>query len=338
MMISSGLSPKRMMNADAMTPVQVKDILFCRERLGITHLWDPPGVSGSVSRVWVCPGEKEGILTPLPRTIMIFPPTAPDGRISAADIKRLSTLSCRNISCVAFSEPIERPDDLGQFSEAYKIPVFTSCYDASLLKSRLIGLLREKGGLQIMRHGVLIRLSGLGILITGDSGIGKTACGLELVNRGSIWIADDAVILERRGNVLYGRGHHRTRTLIAVRGRGILDARDLLGNKAIRDETQVNVIIRFVGESGMEGSAGVDDEESSIPEIMGVPVLCRRLEAGDGPRQMSEQVMKTVSELLLSGETGGSSTAAGSGVHMRLGVTGNEASTSGNHYGAVRFR
>ena len=56
----------------------------------------------------------------------------------------------------------------------------------SLLKSRLIGLLREKGGRRIMCHGVLIQLSGQGILITGDSGIGKTACSLELASRGGL--------------------------------------------------------------------------------------------------------------------------------------------------------
>ena len=253
MMISSGSSPKRMMNADTMTPVNVKEVMACRERLGITHLWDLPGVSGSISRVCIRPRE-EGIRTPFPRTVMIFPPISSDGRISAADVRRLSPLSRRNISCAAFSEAGELPDDIRRFSETQRIPVFTSCYDASLLKSRLIGLLREKGGRQIMLHGVLIQLSGQGILITGDSGIGKTACSLELVNRGGCWIADDAVILEGRGDLLYGRGHHRTRKWIAVRGRGILDARDLLGAEAVREETRVDVIIRFVRDSGKDGT------------------------------------------------------------------------------------
>ncbi len=140
------------------------------------------------------------------RTLMIFPPISSDGRVSAADTGRLSRLSRRNISCAAFSEAGELSDDIRRFSEAEGIPVFTSCYDASLLKSRLIGLLREKGGRQIMLHGVLIRLSGQGVLITGDSGIGKTACGLELVNRGGCWIADDAVILEGRGDLLLREG------------------------------------------------------------------------------------------------------------------------------------
>jgi HPr kinase/phosphorylase len=232
---------------------------------------------------------------------MIFPPISSDGRVSAADAGRLSHLSRRNISCAAFSEAGELSDDIRRFSEEQGIPVFTSCYDASLLKSRLIGLLREKGRRQIMLHGVLIQLSEKGILITGDSGIGKTACSLELVNRGGCWIADDAVILKGRGDLLYGRGHHRTRKWIAVRGRGILNARDLLGAEAVRDETRVNVIIRFFRDSCKDSAVRTDEGRSTI-EIVGVPVPCRCLEAGDGPRQMAKQVMNAVDELLLSGE------------------------------------
>jgi HPr kinase/phosphorylase len=232
---------------------------------------------------------------------MIFPPTSSDGGVCAADIRRLSALSRRNISCAAFSEAGELPDDIRRFSEMQKLPVFTSCYDALLLKSRLIGLLKEKGGRQVMLHGVLIRLSGQGILITGDSGIGKTACSLELIRRGGCWIADDAVILEGRKDFLYGRGHHRTRKWIAVRGRGILDARDLLGAEAVREETRVTMIIRFVRNLDKDGVVS-GAEDSSILEIVGVPILYRRLEACDGPRQMSDQVMYAIDELLLSGE------------------------------------
>jgi HPr kinase/phosphorylase len=150
-----------------------------------------------------------------------------------------------------------------------------------------------------MYHGVLIQLSGQGILITGDSGIGKTACGLELAGRGGYWIADDAVILEGRGNHLYGRGHRRTRKWVAVRGRGILDARDLLGAETIRGETRVDVMIRFVRGSGKEGTVR-EEENSSMLDIVGVSLLCRRLEAGDGPQRMSDQVMNAIDGLIPS--------------------------------------
>jgi hypothetical protein len=286
-----------MMNADAMTPVNVKEVMACREKLGITHIYDPSGASESINRVRVHPRE-EGIGTPPPRTVMIFPPTSADGTISADDIKCLPPFSRRHLSCAAFSEAKEMPDDLRRFSDANGIPVFTSCHDASLLKSRLIGLLREKGGRQIMCHGVLIQLSGRGILITGDSGIGKTACSLELAGRGGYWIADDAVILEGRGKHLYGRGHRRTRKWIAVRGRGILDARDLLGAETIRKETRVDVMIRFVRGSG-KGTVS-EEGDSSMLDIVGVSLPCRRLEAGDDPRRMSDQVMNAIGGLLPS--------------------------------------
>jgi len=287
-----------MMNADAMTPVNVKEMIDCREKLGITQLYDPSGASESISRVRIHSRE-EGIGKPLPRTVMIFPPTSSDGKISTADITRLPPLSRRYLSCAAFSEANELPDDLRRFSEAERITVCTSRHDASLLKSRLIGLLREKGGRQIMCHGVLIQLSGRGILITGDSGIGKTACSLELARRGAYWVADDAVILEGRGDHLYGRGHRRTKKWIAVRGQGILDARDLLGAETIRKETRVDVMIRFVGGSGKEETVSGEGDGSML-DIVGVPLLCRRLEAGDGPRRMSDQVMNAIGGLLPS--------------------------------------
>lgn len=286
------------MNVDAMTPVNVKEVMACRQKLGIMQRYDPSGASESITRVRIYSREDQ-IGTPPSGTVMIFPPTSSDGRISAADIKRLPPLSRRKISCAAFSESSELPDDLKRFSEAERMPVFTSCYDAPLLKSRLIGLLREKGGRQVMCHGVLIQFSGQGILITGDSGIGKTTCGLEIVGRGGVWIADDAVILEGRGNHLYGRGHGRTRKWISVRGRGILDARDLLEDTNIRKETRVDVMIRFVRGSGNKRTVKGEGNDS-ILDIVGVRLLCRCLEVGDDPQRLSDQVMNAIDGLLPS--------------------------------------
>jgi len=290
------------MNADTMRPIRVRDLLSCGERLGMTHCSVSPCTSGSVSRVRIHPWESEGVSVPLPHTIVIFPSTAPDRKISAADVRRLPPLFHRTISCAAFSEAGRLPDALGQFYQSQKVPVFTSSYDAALLRSRLIGLIREKGMRQTQVHGVLIRLSGKGVLMTGDSGIGKTACSLELVKRGAHWIADDAVVLEGRGDALYGRGHHRTKRWIAVRSRGILAARTLLGDEAICEETRVDAIIRFVRHSEKEGNTEAGDRKDSIPEIVGVPVPCRCLAAGHSPRRMAGQVREALGELLLGKE------------------------------------
>ncbi len=80
------------------------------------------------------------------------------------------------------------------------------------------------------------------------------------------------------------------------------------------------------------------DEDRSIIEVVGVPVPCRRLEAGDGPRQMADQVMNAVDELLLSGKTGMALRLWKAEYTSGWGVTVDEAATCGNHYRAVRFR
>jgi len=155
---------------------------------------------------------------------------------------------------------------------------------------------RENVGRRIVVHGVLVQTSGIGVLIMGDSGIGKTTCGLDLVARGSLWIADDAVVLEGRGDALYGRGHERTKNLIAVRGRGILEVRALLGTGALCEETQVHLMIRFIRRFNEKGAVG--GESRSFLEIAGVPLSCRRVVAGGGARQMADEVMRFVNESL----------------------------------------
>jgi len=185
---------------------------------------------------------------------------------------------------------------------------------------------RAKTGRTIVVHGVLVQASGLGVLIMGDSGIGKTACGLDLVARGSLWIADDAVVLERRGDALYGRGHERTKKLIAVRDRGILEARSLLRAETLLEETQVHLIIQFVRHSSEQGMVR-GGESRSFLEIAGIPLSCRRVAAGDGSARMADEVIGFVNQCLAWEKRG--STEEGND---------DEADTRGNHYGTVRFR
>lgn len=154
---------------------------------------------------------------------------------------------------------------------------------------------------RVMVHGVLVAASGIGVLITGDSGVGKTACGLEVVARGGFWIADDAVVLEERGGLLYGRGHERTRDMIAVRGRGILDARSLLGASALCGETQVHAVMQFVRHAGRPGTEP-GGEGGSTTVIEGVPLICRRAAAGASPREMADDLLRLVGECLLRKE------------------------------------
>jgi serine kinase of HPr protein (carbohydrate metabolism regulator) len=176
----------------------------------------------------------------------------------------------------------------------------------------------------IVVHGVLVQVSGLGVLIMGDSGTGKTACGLELVGRGGLWVADDAVVLERRGGVLYGRGHERTKKWIAVRGRGILAARSLLRAETLLDETRVHLLIRLIRSSAEKGVVR-NGETRSFLEIAGMTLSCRRVAAGGPSAKTADEVIGCVGEYLAREKRG--PTEEGN----------DETDARGNHHGIVRF-
>jgi len=276
-----------------MRPVTVKEILTYGERLGITEIVKPPGAHGSVRHLLRYAGGESGHgMTPFRHSMLILPRNAADGAYENGWNGSVPASLFRNISCLALSEQ-RITVFLRQFSERTEMPIFSSCYDDSLLHSRLTGLLRERGERQVMVHGVLVRVLGLGVLLLGESGIGKTACGLALMGRGNRWVADDAVVLEGRGDAVYGRGHQRTAGRIAVRGRGVLRAADLLGAGRLLQETRVDVLIRLV--RGTERNAVQEGE--SFQEMVGVSLRCRDLSADVDPRRVAERVTGYVHRL-----------------------------------------
>ncbi len=95
-------------------------------------------------------------------------------------------------------------------------------------------------------HGVLMEVYGIGILLLGDSGTGKSECALDLVSRGHRLVADDVVELWRdAGGWVNGRGPSRIRHHMEIRGLGILNIRDLFGVTAIRERKRIELVIRL---------------------------------------------------------------------------------------------
>lgn len=284
-----------------MRPVTVNEILTYGERLGITEIVKPSGASGSVRHLVRYAGGESGYrMTPLPDSLFILPPTAEARAYGNAWDRSVLPSLFRNISCLGLSAQ-RITVFLRRFSELTGTPVFSSGYDNSLLHSRLTGLLLERGERQVMVHGVLVRVLGLGVLLLGESGIGKTACGLALMVKGNLWVTDDAVVLEGRGEAVYGRGHQRTAGRIAVRGRGILPAADLLGKCNLLQETRVDMLVRLV--CGSERNAVKNAE--SFQEIVGVCLPCKELVADVDPGRVAERVTGYVRRLLVL-EKGGS--------------------------------
>ena len=274
-----------------MRPVTVKEVLAYRTRLGITQVAGPVGNSRLVKHVFQYPSEANGRIpkeTP-PHSILLFPTSVAERNFCNGQVRHLSHVTFRNISCVAVSDQ-QISNEFKIYSEWTGTSAFASCYDHSLIHSRLIGLIREIGERRVMVHGVLVRVFGRGILLMGESGIGKTTSGLSLMHSGGHWVADDAVILEGRGDTLYGRGHERTRDWIAVRGRGILRAEELLGGDRLLRQTRVDVIIRLIRASGRDKDAGSD----LFREFVGISIPCMDLVTDVDPRRMPDRLFNCV--------------------------------------------
>ena len=111
--------------------------------------------------------------------------------------------------------------------------------------SHIIDYLNDALAPQITRHGVLMNIYGHGVLILGDSGIGKSETAIELLKRGHQLVADDAVEIRRVSNRLHGVAPELIRHYIEVRGVGIIDVQQLFGMGAVQFETEIDLVIQL---------------------------------------------------------------------------------------------
>lgn len=131
--------------------------------------------------------------------------------------------------------------------EASGTPLFSSLQTTDVLISRIEHWLGDRLAPQTTMHGVLLECYGLGVLLMGKSGIGKSELALDLVQRGHPLVADDIVTIRRRGaETLYGQGSGLTRHLLEIRGLGILNVKDLFGVTAVREKKRIDLIAELV--------------------------------------------------------------------------------------------
>ena len=125
----------------------------------------------------------------------------------------------------------------------------------------------------VTRHGVLLDIAGEGVMITGDSGIGKSESAIELIMRGHRLVADDAVELRRISNQLMGTAPEVIRHYIELRGIGVIDVRQLFGMQAVKTESQLDLVVEFEqwDNTKFYDRLGIEDH---FTEILGVQVPC----------------------------------------------------------------
>ncbi|MBE6714113.1 MAG: HPr(Ser) kinase/phosphatase [Ruminococcaceae bacterium] len=157
-------------------------------------------------------------------------------------------------------------------AKEFEVPLLWTDGNTGEFTAALIAFLDLKLAPTITRHGVLVEVYGEGILIVGDSGVGKSETAIELIKRGHRLIADDAVELRRvSAKTIVGSAPELIRHYIELRGIGIIDVRRIFGMGAVKDTEKVNLVVEFEPwEAGkMYERLGIDE---NYTEIMGIRI------------------------------------------------------------------
>lgn len=172
--------------------------------------------------------------------------------------------------CVVVSSSMPVPQPLVDAAERHGMPLFSSALPTADLNeeihSELLRLFRESTTL----HGVLMDVLGVGVLLVGRSGVGKSECALDLVLRGSRFVADDIVLVEKLGAAtLVGTGNDLTQHHMEIRGLGILNIRDLFGLTATAQAKKIELIVRIESWEAEKEYDRLGVENETV-EILGV--------------------------------------------------------------------
>jgi len=187
---------------------------------------------------------------------------------------------CR-ITCFVVTKGLVPPTELLHAAEARGIPVLTTPLESTAFIKLLSAFLEERLATRLHLHSVLLDVFGLGVLILGESGIGKSECALDLIDRGHRLVADDVVEIKRMGDVLVGVSPDLTRFHMELRGLGVLNIKDLYGVSSMRLSKRVELVMQLERwEAGKEyDRLGLRDETFFI---LGVEVPLVRIAVAPG--------------------------------------------------------
>lgn len=177
-----------------------------------------------------------------------------------------------NVPCVFFANGLEPPDNMVQLAGEYETPLLSSQLVATELTARMSEFLNLDLAPSTTFHGSMVDVYGVGMLITGRSGIGKSEVALDLIERGHRLVADDVVrVRVASTDVLVGSGHELLEHHLEVRGVGIVDVRRLFGIRNIRAQKRLEVIVKLIEWDENESYDRIGAEEKFM-EILGIKI------------------------------------------------------------------
>jgi HPr kinase/phosphorylase len=164
----------------------------------------------------------------------------------AKRIQAIRNLELDKICCILITKNLSPPDELIEIADEIGLPVMKTGKVSSEAISITSNFLQEVLAPQKTIHGVLIGMYGIGVLILGESGIGKSECALDLITRGHNLISDDSVIVKRIGSKIQGSSPELTREHLEIRGLGIINVRDVFGVVAVgKQKKQIDLCIEL---------------------------------------------------------------------------------------------
>ncbi len=159
---------------------------------------------------------------------------------------RLEAFFAFDLSCLFITKAQQVPDLMVELAKERHIPVFRTALKTAEFYRRIKPIVEEAFAQRTTMHGSMADVYGVGLLFVGSSGIGKSECVLDLVERGHRLVADDVVMITRRGHdMLIAEGHELARHHMEIRGIGLVDIPTLFGVRAVRQQKRIEVVVQL---------------------------------------------------------------------------------------------
>jgi len=194
--------------------------------------------------------------------------------------RAVERVCAEEVACFIVTNDAEVPAVLRRLADKHRVPLLRTPLRSAVLIRAVTGWLEEKLAHRVTVHGVLAQVFGLGLLITGKSGIGKSEAALDLIARGHRLVADDVVeVAEVSPLVLKGRSPNLTQHHMEIHGLGIINIRELFGTLATVDEQHIDLVVELVEWSADIDRLGLEEQRYTILQV---PVPMVRLPVRPG--------------------------------------------------------
>ncbi len=181
------------------------------------------------------------------------------------------------IPCLIFCRDLQPDEQMLEVAKEYRVPVLMSSKSTSSFMAEIIRWLKVQLAPMISIHGVLVDVYGEGVLITGESGIGKSEAALELIKRGHRLVTDDVVEIHKVSDeTLIGSAPEVTKYFIELRGIGIIDVKALFGVESVKETQSIDMVIKLEdwNKDKEYDRLGMEEEYT---EFLGNKVVCHSL-------------------------------------------------------------